>query len=328
MIIGHKKQIGYLNNILKNKEAIPHAFLFVGPDKIGKKTIALEFIKSIQCEKSEGLGKHCSKCMACDQQGRVSADFLLIEPDRNEKGDLKEIGISKIRSLIDFASDRPISNPFKIAIIDEAHNMTQEAQNALLKVLEEPKGDKVIFLVSSNAENFLDTILSRVYSIKFNFVSDEEISKALDSMPSEYIQDLKDILGIAGLRPGLVYDLSQKEELIKKYGKINDDFFDFAKADLNDRFKYIEKYNQLKDFDVRKLLDSWIMILRFALFQKAQIYDLIDDSKMKKRLAEFGEKRTIKNISGSLRLAQEIYFLGKSTNINQRLALEMLALAL
>ncbi|KKP99059.1 MAG: DNA-directed DNA polymerase [Parcubacteria group bacterium GW2011_GWD2_38_12] len=327
-IVGHKKQINYLNNILKNKEQMPHAFLFVGPDKIGKKTIALEFIRSIQCEKSEGLGKHCNECMACDQQDRVSADFLLIEPDRTEKGDLKEIGISKIRSLIDFAGDRPVSNPFKIAIIDEAHNMTQEAQNALLKVLEEPKGDKVIFLVSSRVENFLDTILSRVYSIKFNFASDEEISKVLDAMPLKYIQNLKDILGIAGLRPGLVYDLSQKEELIKKYGKIIDDFFDFAKADLNDRFNYIEKCNQLKDFDIRKLLDSWIMILRFALFQKSQIYDLIDDSKMKKRLAEYSEKRTIKNISGSLCLAQEIYFLGKSTNINQRLAFEMLALAL
>lgn len=307
---------------------MPHAFLFVGPDKIGKKTVALEFIKSIQCEKSGELGKHCNECAVCDQQNRVSADFLLIEPDRSESGDSKEIGISQIRSLIDFAGSRPVSSPFKIMIIDEAHNMTHEAQNALLKVLEEPKGDKIIFLVGFGTENFLDTILSRVYPIKFNFVTEKDMSEILDLAPSKYAKDLKNILDIAGLRPGFAHNLLQEEELIKKYGKSMDDFFDFAKADLNNRFKYIEKCNQLKDFDVRKLLDSWIMILRSALFQKAQIYDLIKDDEIKKRLAEFGERRSIKNISSSLRLIQDIYFLNKSTNINQRLAMEMLALSL
>lgn len=322
MIIGHQKQIGYLNKILENKEAIPHAFLFIGPDKVGKKTIALEFIKSIQCEKSAKIGEFCGKCLGCEQIGRVSADFLAVEPERDESGNFKETGIKEIRNLRIFLSERPTANKFKIAVIDDAHMMTHEAQNALLKSLEEPRGDKILFLITFSPENLLETILSRVYTMKFNLVSEREIL----GIPGA--EKLQNILRITDFRPGVVFDCLNNKNILAEYNKTIEDFFAFAVSDLNERFKYIEKKAKSDDFNVKAMLDNWTAILKLALFQKTQSCGLMEDKNTAKNLADFIEKRSVKNIADSLRLAQEISFLAGATNVNKRLAVEMLALSL
>lgn len=355
MIIGHKKQIGYLNKILENKEAMPtgrqampHSFLFVGPEKVGKKTIALEFIKSIQCEKSVKIGELCGKCLGCEQIGRVSADFFMVEPERDENGSAKEISIAKIRALKTFLADRPATNKFKVAIINDAHLMTHEAQNALLKSLEEPKGDKILFLITSSPENLLGTILSRAYMMKFNLVAKEDIKEIIepdfrgDGNPSVPRQndlvglaaraDDKDsiysILKITDFRPGVVFDCLADKGVLEEYNKIIDDFFTFAGADLNERFKYVEKKAKSDDFNVKALLDNWTAILRLALFQKTQSYGLIEGSEFKKRLSNFSDKKNVADIADALKLAQEISFLAGATNVNKRLAMEILAISL
>lgn len=327
-IVGHKKQIKYLDNILKSKEQMPHAFLFFGPDKIGKKMIAVEFIKSIQCKKSDRIGNYCNDCLACQQNDKVNADFLMIEPDFDEEGKIKEIGIGKIRILKEFISGHSIFNEFKIAIIDRADMMTHEAQNALLKVLEEPKGEKIIFLISPKSENLLETIVSRVYPIKFNFVSSEDASGMLSCFSQAENQNLSRILSIIDLRPGLIYDLLQNKELLESHNKIIDDFFWFASADMNERFNYIEKASKAKGFDIKKILEIWTQILRFALFQDARNYVLIEHSGIKEKIVNFAKKIDSKKIVYAVSLAQDIYFLAGATNVNQRLVFEILALAL
>lgn len=318
---------------------MPHAFLFLGADKIGKKKVVMEFIKSIQCEKSEKVGDLCGDCPACSQQDRASADFFMIEPDKDSEGGaaglrqgydgpMKEIGIGKIRILKEFIGGHAVINKFKIAVIDMADLMTHEAQNALLKILEEPKGDKIIFLISSNVGNLLETILSRVYPIKFNLISKEEISEILNNIPKKNIKDVQRMIEVGNFKPGIIYDYLDNPKLQDEYNNIVDGFIKFTAVDLNDRFKYIEKISQSKSFDLRKIMDVWAIILRQALFQKVQVCDLMDNSELKDNLADFIGKREVKDIARSLQLAQDIYFLSKSTNINQRLAMEMLALSL
>lgn len=328
MIIGHKKQIKYLDNILKSKDSIPHAFLFLGADKIGKRKVVLEFIKSIQCENSKEIGRLCNDCLACSQQDRASADFLMVEPDKDSDGNKKEIGIGKIRALKEFIGGHPVSNKFKIAVIDMADLMTHEAQNALLKVLEEPKGDKVIFLISSDSDGLLETILSRVYLIRFGSMSKDEILEILTDIPKKNIKDAEQMIRSGNFTPGIIYDFLNDPKLLEEYGEMVDGFLKFANYDLNDRFRYIEKISQSKGFDLKKIMDLWAIILRQALFQKAKVYDLIDDDELGYRLSDFVGKKEMKDIASSLALAQEIGFLGSSTNVNQRLAFEIFALAL
>lgn len=317
---------------------MPHSFLFVGPEKIGKKTVALEFIKSIQCEKSVKIGELCGKCLGCQQIDRVSADFLMVEPERDEGGNFKEIGIKEIRNLKTFLSECPSTNKFKIAVIDDAHLMTHEAQNALLKSLEEPRGDKILFLMTSSPEKLLETILSRVYPMKFYLAAAEDIKKIIDAIAirppiggaekQSLLDDILNILKITDFRPGVVFDCLSNKNILAEYNKTIEDFFGFAGSDLNERFKYIEKKSKSEDFNIKAMLDNWSAILRLALLQKTQGYGLMDNKNIAKNLSDFAEKRSMKNIADSLKLAQEISFLAGATNVNKRLAMEMLALAL
>lgn len=304
---------------------MPHAFLFSGVDGLGKKMIALEFAKSIQCDKSDSFGRACGDCGPCKQTGNVGADFLFIGQPID--GESREIGISSIRNLKSFMSSKPLHARFKIAVIDNAENMTTEAQNALLKILEEPSGDKLFFLLSANHENLLKTILSRVCTMKFFPVSRKEADDMMDelSLSKNDSKKIKDILPVIGYRPGIIWEFSVSPEALNERIKAMEEFFKFADSNLNERFKYIEKISKKEDFNLAFILENWIAVMREALFKKIQTYDLIDSDKS---LAEFVAKKDAKDIADLMRVAGEIYFLSRETNASQRLAFEMLAIAL
>ena len=157
MLIGHQKQRNFLEKTAKS-DKLAHAYLFCGQEKLGKKTIAVEFAKWLFKE---------------DVIKRQHPDFIFIEPEK------KEIQISQIRECIWRLSLKPSVAPFKIAIIDEAHCLNQEAQNSLLKTLEEPRGKTLIFLVTEYPERLFPTIISRCQILKFYSVPKEEIERYL-----------------------------------------------------------------------------------------------------------------------------------------------------
>ncbi|PIV68380.1 MAG: hypothetical protein COS07_04185, partial [Candidatus Aenigmarchaeota archaeon CG01_land_8_20_14_3_00_37_9] len=151
---------------------ISHAYLFCGQEKLGKKTIALEWISSL-------FGQ--------DLQNAQHPDLIFLEPtdppsvkDSKEKPTgKKEIRISQIRELIWKLSLKPYSAPYKAVIIDQAHLMNQDAQTSLLKTLEEPKGKTFLILITEMPESLFPTIRSRVENIKFYPVKKEEIKNYL-----------------------------------------------------------------------------------------------------------------------------------------------------
>ena len=205
MLIGHQKQRNFLEKTAKS-DKLAHAYLFCGQEKLGKKTIAVEFAKWLfkdynpptasshsslaraqrRVEKLEetsffsrlafGSTNECSSSRsewAPDIIKRQHPDFIFIEPEK------KEIQISQIRECIWRLSLKPSVAPFKIAIIDEAHCLNQEAQNSLLKTLEEPRGKTLIFLVTEYPERLFPTIISRCQILKFYSVPKEEIERYL-----------------------------------------------------------------------------------------------------------------------------------------------------
>ncbi len=208
MIVGHKKQWDYLKRSFKEQQ-LAHAYLFCGENQIGKKTLAIEFVKLLNCQ---DINKPCGKCKNCIDISKGNFfDFLLVrsgEESTNFEGmfsynsalsdlksgevlsDKKEIGIDQARKVIDFLSKRSYFNGYKAVIIDNADKLTVEAQNCLLKTLEEPKGNTVLILVTSQQERLLTTIFSRCQTIKF--FANKEIRKLLDN--SEKNKKEKEIL--------------------------------------------------------------------------------------------------------------------------------------
>ena len=199
------------NDIIKNqlKQAIDlnktsHSYLFIGTSGIGKKIIAKEFAKMILCESKEKYCNHCKSCIEFDSNN--NPDFTLIQPDGTS------IKIDQIRQIQKKIIEAPIISNNKVYIIDDADLMTQEAQNCLLKTLEEPPEFVTIILIGSKENSFLSTIKSRCTIIKFNPIESEIIKEYLNKKYD--IKNISDeMLEIYGGSIGKAEYLRDKEQL-------------------------------------------------------------------------------------------------------------------
>ncbi|MFQ8661570.1 MAG: DNA polymerase III subunit delta' [Clostridia bacterium] len=178
-IIGNDKIKEMLYKSVKDKKT-SHSYLFVGIEGIGKKEIAKEFAKMLLCISDN---KYCNTCKSCIEfDSNNNPDFLYIEPEGNS------VKIEQIRYIQRKIQEKPIISNKKVYIINDADKMTTEAQNCLLKTLEEPPEYSTIILIGSNENMFLSTIKSRCMIIHFSKIEDEKIRKYLEER-----YELKDI---------------------------------------------------------------------------------------------------------------------------------------
>lgn len=177
-IIGHKKNRDKLTNIVDSGK-IGHAYLFVGKSGIGKKLVAIEFAKKIMCLNS-CYGNFCNECEAC-KTFQNNADFIMVEPEKNL------IKVDSIRSFEKEIYLKPTISGRKCFIINDADFMNESAQNALLKILEEPPEYATILLIATKKERLLSTIKSRVVTLNFDSLTKEELNEILGSSVSEEI---------------------------------------------------------------------------------------------------------------------------------------------
>mgnify|MGYP002581164177 CR=1 FL=1 len=208
-----------------NNNQISHSYLFVGIEGIGKKMLATELAKAILCLNDN---KYCNNCKSCVEfDGNNNPDFLYIEPDGNS------LKIEQIREMQKKVVEQPIISKNKVYIIDNADLMTREAQNCLLKTLEEPPEFVTIILIGSNESNFLSTIKSRCTILRFENIEPSKIEKYLkekfgiQEVPKSIIEAANGSIGKAEL-------LKDKQEL---YIAIDTVLENIEKMDLIDTLK-------------------------------------------------------------------------------------------
>lgn len=171
-IIGQEHIVQTLtNSIIGNN--ISHAYLFTGPRGSGKTTIARLFAKAINCEKPNGA-EPCNKCSSCLEimQGR-SIDLIEIDA-------ASHTGVDEIRELIEGIKFSPVKSHYKIFIVDECHQLSKSAANALLKTLEEPPAHAIFLLATTEAHKMITTIVSRCQKFDFKRLQVPEIIKKLE----------------------------------------------------------------------------------------------------------------------------------------------------
>ena len=165
-LIGNNKIKETLIESVKSQNIL-HSYMFYGIEGIGKKLFAMEFAKMVLCE---GENKPCNECKPCIEfNSGNNPDFFYMEPEKDS------IKIDQIRNIQKNIIEKPINGSKKIYIIDNADKMTKEAQNCLLKTLEEPQDFVVIILICSNESSILPTVKSRCTKIYFNGLSKNEI---------------------------------------------------------------------------------------------------------------------------------------------------------
>ncbi len=172
-IIGHQQIIEHLQNAI-SMDKVSHAYIFNGPDKSGKMLLANNFAMALQCERNDT--EPCMECHSCKQAlSNSQPDIIYLG-----HGKPNTISVDDIRSQINNdVAIKPYASPYKIYIINEAEKMNQQAQNALLKTIEEPPAYAIILLLTTNADNFLPTILSRCITLNLKAVPDSEIRQFL-----------------------------------------------------------------------------------------------------------------------------------------------------
>ena len=170
-ILGNEEIKEMLKHALQN-EKVSHSYLFLGISGIGKKMIATEFAKSILCLNEKIYCNNCKSCLEFDTNNHP--DFNIIEPDGNK------IKIEQIRELQKRIQEKPIISNNKVYIIDFADTMTTEAQNCLLKTLEEPPEFATIILLGNNESAFLPTIKSRCMILSCKPIQDSELKTFLE----------------------------------------------------------------------------------------------------------------------------------------------------
>lgn len=173
-IIGHEKTIEFLKKAIES-DKVYHAYIFDGEDYSGKSLIAGAFAMALQCEK--GGPEPCGGCHSCKQAITDNQPDIIVL-DHEKPG---SIGVDDIRRLNNDIVIKPYSSRYKIYIIREAEKMTEQAQNALLKTIEEPPEYAVILLLTNNFGAFLPTITSRCVRVQLTPVSDKTLIKYLKS---------------------------------------------------------------------------------------------------------------------------------------------------
>ncbi|MEE0955640.1 MAG: DNA polymerase III subunit delta' [Eubacterium sp.] len=172
-IVGRKEEVAYLQDAIRENK-ISHAYIFGGEKGSGKRMLASIFAMTLECEKHET--EPCQVCSSCKRF--LSGNHPDIRYVTHEKSN--SIGIDEIRSqLVDDVEIRPYDCRYKIYIVDEAQKMTVQAQNALLKTIEEPPEYAVIILLAENPDAMLPTVLSRCVRLDLKPVSEGEIKEFL-----------------------------------------------------------------------------------------------------------------------------------------------------
>lgn len=247
-IIGNDKNKKLLTESIINK-SILHSYMFFGNEGIGKKLFALEFAKMILCNNQENSS--CGKCKSCIEfDSKNNPDFFFIEPDGSS------IKIDQIRSLQKTILEKPINGIKKVYIINNADCMTKEAQNCLLKTLEEPQKYAVIILIVANENNMLATIKSRCTKIFFEKICDEDLARYIKEKNGD-VHFEKNMLQLAEGSIGRCIVIIEKQALLRELENIINNIENTNQLQL---LSYSTYFYENKE-DINLILDYMYILL-------------------------------------------------------------------
>ena len=317
-IIGHEQVILHLQNAIRQKR-FSHAYLLCGEEGSGKRLVAEAFAKTVLCEE-EGIVA-CGKCKSCKQI--ESGNHPDYRPVVREKATL---GVKEIREQVTAdVQIKPYSSEYKIYFIDEAEKMTEEAQNALLKTIEEPPEYAVFLLSVSRQELLLQTILSRCVLLPFYPVATEKVKRFL--MESKGVPDYlaEGAAAFSGGFVGRAVRFAESEEFTEQ----RKDVLHLVKR--IDEMTMAEIMENVKLFAAKKevadsYLDMMLLWYRDVLLYKAtrDVNGLMfrDETEA---IASQASKRSFENLQGITEALEQVKQRMKS-NVNFENALELLLL--
>lgn len=238
-IVEQNRIVRLLTASIQNQE-VSHAYLFIGKTGIGKTTMALEFAKALLCR---GQDKPCGGCIPCEKiEHRNHPDVLITGLDKGEN----TIKISQVRRLIATLPVKPYESDLRISIIQRGDCMTPEAQNALLKSLEEPEAHNVFIITAENDQKILNTIRSRCQVLNFEPLSREGIEVILRKKGFTDTAEINQALYDCEGSPGKALEFLENKDLESLKVEALEVFYAILKGETFKAFDFSERMGKDK----------------------------------------------------------------------------------
>ncbi len=320
-IIGHENIKEHLQRAIESNH-VSHAYILTGEAGMGRKSLANAFAMTLLCEK--GKREPCMECHACKQvMSGNHPDLIYVTHEKTGS-----IGVDDVRGQIhDTIMIRPYSSYYKIYIIDEAEKMTVQAQNALLKTIEEPPSYAVIMLLTTNQELFLPTILSRCIQLKLKPLQDSVIKSYL--VGSLGIKESRaEIYGaFARGNLGRAIYLASSEEFQLMYTELLHMLKHLRNMDITELLFYIKKMKD-ENLDIRSCLDFMQIWYRDILMYKVtKDINLLVFREEYNTIREMGSASAYDGIEAILKAIDKAR-IRLDANVNMELAMELMLLVM
>jgi DNA polymerase-3 subunit delta' len=326
-LVGNSRVNELLRKSMVNNN-LAGTYIFSGPEDVGKSKLAFYFAQTLLCEeRSENAA--CGRCPSCQQfaDGKISHSDLRVISKEEDK---KNISIDQAREFIQNLGMSSFLNTYKIGIIKQAEDLSDEAANALLKILEEPKAKVIIILTVANLEQLPATIVSRGQIINFSLVASDIIYDYLVDEEGASRPEAKIFSRLALGRPALAVKFLHDKKFYESYLNKAKAFLSFPTVDLNQRFVAIEKLVGAKSSgqetvgEASEILNIWESAARDLYLVNYNEGDLIQHEVLREEIEKLRSSFNINNllkIFSSLNEAKQYL----RANVNPKLALEGVA---
>ncbi|GAB4500666.1 MAG: DNA polymerase III subunit delta' [Anaerolineales bacterium] len=320
-IFGHDWAVNMLTRHL-NGGGLRHAYLFTGPGGVGRRTLAIRLAQAINCPTPLAPGIPCQTCRVCRQiEAGQHADLMVIQAE-SEGATLK---VEQVREVQRFLSLRPYQSPFKIVIFLRFQEANDNAQNALLKTLEEAPAYGLLLLTADNAEQLLPTIVSRCEVLRLRPLSVPALTEFLRAR--DIAPEKADLLAhLSGGRPGYALRLAHDEKALAFRAEKLDDLRQLLTAKRRERLAYAEKLAKEKDL-FRQTLALWLLYWRDVLLQASGAQTALTNADRAAEIADLAYRLGLQQ-ARQLTSGMESAIERLEKNVNARLLAEVTLLDL
>ena len=263
-LLGHETAIQFLQ-IHSQPENVRHAYLITGAEGVGRETLALAFVKALNCLNPLSKGGFCGSCQPCRQiEAQAFPDLAIL---RVAEG-ARELKIEQVRAMQQTLSLAPYQSKYRVVLIPDFQRATMGASNALLKSLEEPPARAILILTADARESLLETIASRCEVVRLRPMPINDLANELQTLHGLSEEKARKLSQLAGGRVGIALSYLRDQESLERYHDTLEQLKEILGMNLRGRLKYVEKLQRVKGQTRESysfLIATWLTFWRDVL---------------------------------------------------------------